>query len=133
MKGMDEVIMHYREDKSGNKLSVLGLGCMRFPRDKSETERMILTAIKGGLNFFDTAYLYPSSETTLGEILAKHNKRKDVFIATKLPVVSCKSIADFDKFFNEQLRRLQTDYIDYYFLHNFPDFATWERLQKMGI
>jgi predicted aldo/keto reductase-like oxidoreductase len=125
--------MLYREDKAGNKLSALGLGCMRFPRDKAETERMVLTAIEGGVNFFDTAYMYPNSEATLGEILAKHNKRNDVCIATKLPIVSCKSAADFDRFFNESLRRLQTDYVEYYFLHSLPDFAAWEWLQKMGI
>ena len=57
-----EFIMQYREDKvSGNKLSALGLGCMRFPRDKTETGRMILAAIEGGINFFDTAYIYPNS------------------------------------------------------------------------
>jgi len=126
--------MQYREDKiSGNKLSALGLGCMRFPRDKAETERMILAAIEGGINFFDTAYIYPNSEVTLGEILAKNNKRKDVYIATKLPLTMCKSADDFDKFFNEQLRRLQTDYIDYYFIHNISDNADWETLRKLGI
>jgi len=126
--------MQYREDKiSGNKLSILGLGCMRFPRDKTETERMILAAIEGGVNFFDTAYLYPNSENTLGGILAKHNKRKDVYIATKLPLIMCKTSSDFDKFFNKQLERLQTDYIDYYFLHSVADFAQWESFRKMGI
>ena len=126
--------MQYREDKkSGIKLSALGLGCMRFPRDKAETERMILTAIESGVNFFDTAYAYPNSEVTLGEILAKHNKRKDVYIATKLPYILCKSAEDFDKFFNEQLRRLQTDYVDYYFIHSLSDFSGWDTLCKMGI
>ena len=125
--------MQYREDKQGNKLSLLGLGCMRFPRDKAETERLILAAIEGGVNFFDTAYLYPGSEVTLGAVLAKHNKRKDAYIATKLPINACKSTADFDKFLAEQLRRLQTDYIDYYFMHSMADYAAWERLQNMGI
>ena len=125
--------MKYRKDKHGNKLYALGLGCMRFPRDKAETERMVLAAIEGGVNFFDTAYIYPGSEATLGEILAKNNKRKDVYIATKLPVMLVKSAADFDKYFNEQLRRLQTDYIDYYFIHSLPDYAAWERLINMGI
>lgn len=126
--------MKYHEDKvSGNKLSVLGFGCLRFPRDRIETEQMILAAIDGGINFFDTAYIYPNSEKTLGEILAKHNKRDDVYIATKLPVMMCKNTSDFDKFFNEQLRRLQTDYVDYYFMHSLTDFAQWEALRKAGI
>jgi len=125
--------MQHRKDKAGNNLSALGLGCMRFPRDKSETERMILAAIEGGVNFFDTAYLYPGSEAALGEILAKHDKRKDVFIATKLPSMLCKNTEDFERFFLKQLHRLQTDYIDHYFIHNLPDFATWERLKGIGI
>ena len=125
--------MQYREDKLNTKLSALGLGCMRFPRDKAETERMILAAIEGGVNFFDTAYIYPNSEKTLGEILAKHDKRKDVYIATKLPIAMCKSAVDFDKYFNEQLRRLKTDYIDYYFLHSVASFSGWEKVKNLGI
>jgi len=125
--------MQYQKDKFGNELSALGLGCMRFPRDKAETERLILTAINGGVNFFDTAYIYPNSEATLGEILAKNDKRKDVFIATKLPFALCKSADDFDRFFNESLRRLQTDYVDYYFMHAMSDFAQWEKFCEMGI
>jgi len=125
--------MQYRKDKLGNKLSALGLGCMRFPRDKAETERMVLTAIDGGINFFDTGYIYQDSEKTLGEILAKHNKRKDVYISAKLPIFMCKNAADFDKFFDEQLRRLKTDYVDYYFMHCMTDYAEWETLKKLGI
>jgi len=126
--------MKYRIDKqSGNELSVLALGCMRFPRDKAETERIILTAIDGGINLFDTAYIYPGSEVALGEVLAKHDRRKDVFIGTKLPITRCRSIEDVERLFNEQLRRLQTDYIDYYFMHNIAYFGQWETLQKLGI
>jgi len=126
--------MQYRTDKiSGNKLSALGLGCMRFPRDKAETERMILTAIKGGVNFFDTAYIYPGSEKTLGEILAKNNVRKEIYLATKMPLLKCKKYEDFDRFFHEQLERLKTDYIDYYFLHNITNFAQWEQYKEIGL
>ena len=126
--------MKYRVDgKSGKELSVLGLGCMRFPRDKNETERMVLSAIENGVNYFDTAYLYPNSEETLGKILAKHNKRKDVYIATKLPMMSCNSKEDFDKLFDRQLKRMQTDYIDYYMIHNIPALAQWSRIKDLGI
>ena len=126
--------MQYRPCKSsGNKLSALGLGCMRFPRDKSETERMVLRAIDGGINFFDTAYMYPNSESTLGSILSALNKRKDVFISTKLPIMMCKNAGDFDKYFSRQLERLQTDYLDYYLLHNISSFSQWESLREMGI
>ena len=126
--------MQYRIDKaSGNKLSMLGMGCMRFPRDKAETERMILKAIEKGVNFFDTAYIYPGSEKTLGGILARNNKREKVYIATKLPLLMIKTAADFDKIFAEQLKRLQTDYIDYYFLHSVSNHAQWDKLRALGI
>ena len=126
--------MQYRQCKAtGNELSALGLGCMRFPRDKAETERLILSAIEGGVNYFDTAYIYPNSESVLGPILAKNNKRKDIFIATKLPIMMCKRNEDFDKFFDEHFKRLQTDYIDYYLLHNISSLAQWERLKELGI
>ncbi|MCL2234077.1 MAG: aldo/keto reductase [Firmicutes bacterium] len=125
--------MQYREDKHGNKLSTLGLGCMRFSGNNKETEKMILEAIEKGVNFFDTAFIYPNSEKRLGEILKKHDKRKDVFVATKLPHSKCVTKYDFDKYFSIQLERLQTNYIDYYFIHNITDFEQWTNLQKLGI
>jgi predicted aldo/keto reductase-like oxidoreductase len=106
---------------------------MRFSRNTAETERMILAAIEGGVNYFDTAYMYPGSEETLGTILAKHKKRPSVFVATKLPLIMCKGPEDFDKFFNKQLERLQTDYIDYYLMHMITDFAQWEMFCGWGI
>jgi len=121
------------DNVTGNKLSILGLGCMRFKTDKKETERMILKAVEMGVNFFDTAYIYPGSEKTLGEILAKNNLRDKVFVSTKLPFLKCRQYADFDKFFFEQLGRLQTSYIDYYFLHNINSFDQWKTYQEMGI
>jgi len=125
--------MKYRKDKHGNNLSMLGLGCMRFPSSKAETERMILSAIDGGVNFFDTAYFYPGSEKTLGEILAKHNKRKNVSIATKLPLSMIKSANDFDRLFAIQLERLQTAYVDYYLMHSMTGHAQWQTFKEMGI
>jgi predicted aldo/keto reductase-like oxidoreductase len=126
--------MQYREDKvSGNKLSILGLGCMRFSRNGDETERMILTAIDNGVNYFDTAYMYPNSEETLGAILGKHKKRSSVFIAAKLPLIMCKGPGDFDKFFAKELERLQTDYIDYYLMHMITNAAQWETFRAWGI
>jgi len=106
---------------------------MRFPRDKAETERLVLGAIEGGINYFDAAYIYPNSEKILGQILANNDKRGDVYIGTKLPLMMCKNSDDFDKYFNEQLRRLQTDYIDYYFMHSVSDFAQWDTMRKLGV
>ena len=82
--------MNYRTDRYGNRISILGYGCMRFPRaggqiDRAAAERQILAAIDGGVNYFDTAYIYPGSEAALGEILERTHKRDQVFIASKLP------------------------------------------------
>jgi predicted aldo/keto reductase-like oxidoreductase len=126
--------MQYRKDEvSGNKLSILGLGCMRFPRSLADTEKMILSAIDGGVNYFDTAYIYPNSEETLGGILAKNKKREAIFLATKLPLLLCKGPDDFDKYFNRQLERLQTNYMDYYLMHNIADSAQWEKFCEWGV
>lgn len=130
--------MQYRIDpKSGNKLSVLGYGCMRFTKkgmsinvEKAETEMKY--AIDLGVNYFDTAYIYPGSEVLLGNFLAKGYRDK-VYIATKLPHYLVKNIGDADKIFEEELRRLKTDYIDYYLMHMLTDIGGWERMCDMGI
>jgi predicted aldo/keto reductase-like oxidoreductase len=106
---------------------------MRFSRDAAETERMLMAAIEGGVNYFDTAYMYPGSEETLGTILAKRQKRESVFIATKLPLILCKGPEDFDQFFDKGLERLKTGYVDYYLMHMITDFAQWETLRGWGI
>ena len=130
--------MNYRTDKYGNKLSILGFGCMRFPMkagriDMAETEREILTAVEGGVNYFDTAYIYPGSEAALGEILERNGLRDRVYIATKLPHYLIKSREGLDKLFAEELRRLRTDHVDFYLMHMLTDTDTWERLKAMGI
>ena len=130
--------MNYRTDRYGNELSILGFGCMRFPQkmgriDMEETEREIMTAYQAGVNYYDTAYIYPGSEAALGEIFEKNNIREKVYIATKLPHYLIKSVADMDKLFAEELRRLRTDYVDYYLMHMLTDTDTWNRLKSLGI
>ncbi len=130
--------MNYRNDKYGNKLSILGYGCMRFKRsggkiDLEKAEKQVLTAYEGGVNYFDTAYIYPGSEAALGEIVEKNGLRDKINIATKLPHYLIKSPGDLDKYFYEQLRRLRTDRVDYYLMHMLTDTATWERLRGFGI
>lgn len=130
--------MQYRLDKkSGNKLSVLGFGCMRFTRKngaiiQEKAEKEMLRAIEQGVNYFDTAYLYPGSEVSLGKFLAKGYRDK-VYIATKLPHYIVKNIDDANRIFDEELSRLQTDYVDYYLMHMLTDTDTWERLKEIGI
>ena len=130
--------MNYRLDKYGNRLSVLGFGCLRFPTKAgriniAETEAEIMTAIHSGVNYFDTAYIYPGSEAALGEILERNGVRAQVYIATKLPHYLIKSRESMEKLFNEELRRLRTDHVDYYLMHMLTDIATWERLKALGI
>ncbi len=130
--------MNYRKDKYGNDLSILGFGCMRLPGnlgriDMKAAEEQIMTAIEHGVNYFDTAYIYPGSEAALGEILQKNNVRDRVNIATKLPHYLIRSREGLDKLFEEELRRLRTDHIDYYLMHMLTDCATWERLKGLGI
>ena len=130
--------MQYRKDKKGNSLSVLGYGCMRFTRqrggidlDKAEAE--LMAAIEGGVNYLDTAYIYPGSEAAVGEILHRNQCRGRVYLATKLPHYMIRSIEGVERTFCEQLRRLKTDHIDYYLMHMLTDTATWEKLKKRGI
>lgn len=130
--------MQYRQDKYGNELSVLGFGCMRFQRkmggiDYEKAERQIMLAIENGVNYFDTAYIYPGSEALLGEVLERNNARDKVYIATKLPHYLIKSRKEMDKLFAEELRRLRTDHVDYYLMHMLTDAPTWERMKALGV
>lgn len=111
---------------------------MRFPRklariDRAKTEELLLSAVEKGVNYFDTAYIYPGSEEILGQVLEKNNLRDKIFLATKLPLISLKSRDDYEGIFAEQLSRLKTNRIDYYFMHNLSDTNLWERLRAMGI
>ena len=130
--------MKYRLDRYGNQISQLGYGCMRFSKkgnaiDYEKAEKEVMLAIEQGVNYFDTAYIYPGSEECLGRILGENKCRDKVYIATKLPQYIIRSSAAIDKTFNEELSRLRTDYIDYYLMHMFTDYAEWERLQTLGI
>ena len=130
--------MKYRKDKYGNELSILGYGCMRFPKKHGKiimetAEKLLCHAVEQGINYFDTAYIYPGSEAALGEIFEKNGLRSQVKIATKLPHYLIKNKSGLDKLFEEELRRLRSDYIDYYLMHMLNDIEAWQRLLDMGI
>ena len=130
--------MQYRKDRQGDDLSILGFGCMRFTRkgkdlDLEKAEQEILAAYRAGVNYYDTAYIYPGSEVLLGKIFERNQMRDRIRIATKLPQYLCGSRAAVDRYFNEQLNRLRTDHVDYYLMHHMTDVAMWEKLQKIGI
>lgn len=130
--------MQYREMKQGMQSSILGYGCMRFSTngakiDIDKAEKEVMSAIEKGVNYFDTAYIYPGSEEALGEILKRNNCREKVMIATKLPQYLVNSRKALDRFFEEQLSHLQTDYVDFYLMHMLPDTGAWEKLVKLGV
>ena len=130
--------MQYRYDKYGNKLSILGFGCMRFTKkgnsiDLDKAEKEIMASYKAGVNYFDTAYIYPGSEEAIGKIFERNHIRGKINIATKLPQYMIRSRKGLDKYFDEELARLRTDYIDYYLMHHLTDVAMWEKLKDVGI
>lgn len=130
--------MQYRLDKYGNKISILGYGCMRFTQksgkiDIDKAEKEIMAAYEAGVNYFDTAYIYPGSEAALGEILERNQIRSKAHIATKLPQYMVKKSDSMEKYFSEELRRLRTDHVDYYLMHMLTDVKSWERLKELGM
>lgn len=132
--------MQYRKiPKTGEELSVLGFGCMRLPEkrhkiDKKRAKKQLLMAIDEGVNYFDTAMPYHmgASEIFLGKVLNEEGIRKKINIATKLPHWSVDQAEDMDKIIKTQLRKLQTDYIDYYLLHALNG-DSFKKLDKLGV
>ena len=130
--------MQYRKDRKGNELSILGYGCMRFTKkgtgiDIDKAEKELMTAYGAGVNYYDTAYIYPGSEAAVGEIFERNNIRDKINIATKLPQYLIGNRAALDRYFGEELSRLRTDHVDYYLMHLLTDVAMWEKLKNVGI
>lgn len=131
--------MLYRSmPKKDEKLSILGFGCMRLPQkngkiDEERAGLQIRTAIDRGVNYIDTAYPYHMgrSEPFLGRLLSG-GLREKIRLATKLPPWNVKTREDMDIILNNQLRRLQTDHIDYYLVHSL-DWDKWKRMKSLGI
>lgn len=125
--------MDYRNlGRAGLKVSEICLGTMTMGNgaDQAESSRMVDTAMAAGLNFFDTAnsYVQGTSETMLGNALK--GKRHEAVIATKVfnpmghrPNDSGMSRLHIKQQIEASLKRLQTDYVDIYFIHH-VDHAT---------
>jgi len=131
--------MQYRTfKKTGEKISLLGFGAMRFPQksdgsvDEKESIDMIRAAIQGGVNYVDTAYMYHGgvSEAIVGKAL-KGGYRDKVFLADKLPLWSAGDEAGQQKIFDEQLSRLDVDMIDMYLLHSLSG-PIWKLAKKFN-
>jgi predicted aldo/keto reductase-like oxidoreductase len=106
---------------------------MRFPKDDALTADLVRRAIEGGVNYVDTAYIYPHNEERLGAILAGTGLRDRVHIATKIPPYLVRRAGDFDRLFATQLQRLQTDYIDYQLIHMLTTPESWQRMLDRGV
>ena len=140
--------MRYRKiGKTNLEASILGFGAMRLPMvgdpgglagfdpkipiDEARAEKIVQYALDKGVNYFDTAYVYHGgkSETFLGKILRPVRTR--VLIASKLPVWSIQKTEDFERLFQEQLGKLQTDYLDVYLIHGINGII-WEKMKRLG-
>lgn len=114
--------------KTGLMVSRFGLGCMRFPEKEQDAIAMVRYAIDHGVNYLDTAYVYKNSEVITGKAL-RDGYREKILLATKSPLWNINKHADFEKYLDEQLKRLGTDYIDIYLLHNL-NHLNWEVVKK---
>ena len=131
--------MQYRTvPKNGDQLSALGFGAMRLPTrrmriDEARATRQIRTAIDQGVNYLDTAVFYHggASEPFVGKAL-QDGYRAKVKLATKLPPFMVHARGDMDRILDIQLKRLQTDHLDYYLLHGI-EANQWKRLDDLGV
>jgi predicted aldo/keto reductase-like oxidoreductase len=114
--------------KTGINVSRFGLGCMRFPENKEDSIKMVRYAVDNGVSYIDTAYAYENSEIIIGEAL-QGGYRERATLATKSPVWNIQKHTDFEKYLDEELKRLHTDYIDMYLLHNLNP-GNWEAVKK---
>lgn len=123
---------------NGDKLSILGFGCMRLPMaegriDEQRATCQVRNAIDAGVNYIDTAWPYHAgeSEPFLGRALSDGYREK-IRLATKLPSFLVETSADMDRFLNAQLIRLKTQHIDYYLLHSLTG-PLWDHMDRLGV
>jgi len=119
-------------------ISMIGFGCMRLPQkngepDITKTQEMVDYAIEHGVNYFDTAWYYHggNSEIAMGKVLKKY-PRGSFYLADKLPLRILSGKGHVLKVFEEQLKKCQVDYFDFYLAHNINK-REWEILKKCEV
>lgn len=132
----DQVIHRTWQSLGGESISLLGMGCMRFPRkagsgrraplDQEAINAMIDYALEHGINYFDTAPAYGDSERATGEALSRHN-RKDYLLATKMSNFSSADLGTCKNMFATSLKNLRTSYFDYFLLHSIGSVEDFNR------
>ena len=126
----------------GKKLSALGFGAMRLPKhedgtiDEQAVAEQVRYAIDHGVNYFDTAYFYHSgeSESVMGRVL-KEYPRDSYYLASKYPGHQVDpKVTNPAEIFEDQLRKCQVEYFDFYLLHNVNEMSVEAYLDpKWGI
>ena len=140
--------MLYNElGKTKLEVSRLGFGTMRLPTkgsndkiDEEEATKMLTYGIENGINLIDTAYPYHSeglegsgnSERFLGKFLNENSYRDDIYLSTKSPSWAIETESDFEMYLDEQMKKLQTDYIDIYLLHSLT-VADWTKVKDLNV
>lgn len=116
---------------TGLKASRFGLGCVRFIDDGEQSAiNLIRYALDNGVNYLDTAYYYGNSEEIVGKALTNGYRDKAILV-TKSPLASCEKYEDLEKYLDIELKKLQTDYIDIYLIHNI-DAKKYHKVAKLN-
>ncbi|MFV0424649.1 MAG: aldo/keto reductase [Bacilli bacterium] len=131
--------MIYRESNFEEKVSLLGLGSMRLPLnangeiDEEHVARMVKYAMDNGVTYYDHAWFYHDykSESLMGKVLSEY-ERSTFYMADKMPLWLCNSEKDVDEMFEQQLKNLRTDYIDFYLVHSINE-GVIEKFHKFNM
>ena len=140
-------MLYNKLGKTNLEVSRLGFGTMRLPTKgpndqivEDEASAMLAYGIENGINLIDTAYPYHSatlegsgnSEIFLGNFLNENSYRDDIILSTKSPIWEIDKKEDFDYYLDEQLKKLQTDYIDIYLLHSVTE-PDWNKIKDLNV
>lgn len=124
----DSGVYHLMNEKK------LGFGMMRLPRrgmsiDIAETSEMVDLFLDAGMTYFDTAFVYPGSEKAVRKALVERHPRDSYTIATKLMASAVPTEGMAKKELETSLKRLGTDYVDYYLLHSLMS-SNYQKYEK---